>query len=100
MLHELTHWTGAEKRLNRTKGKRFGDNAYAFEKLVAELGAAFLCSSLGIENEPRIDHAQYIDGWLRVLNGNKNAIFSAASLATKAMQYILKAEAKPEALAA
>lgn len=100
LLHELTHWSGAEKRLNRTKGKRFGDDAYAFEELVAELGAAFLCSSLGIENEPRIDHAQYIDGWLRVLNGNKNAIFSAASLATKAMQYILKAEAKPEALAA
>jgi len=72
LLHELTHWSGAETRLNRTKGKRFGDDAYA----------------------------QYIDGWLRVLNSNKNAIFSAASLATKAMQYILKAEAQPEAIAA
>lgn len=100
LLHELTHWTGAEKRLNRTKGKRFGDDAYAFEELVAELGAAFLCASLGIENEPRIDHAQYIDGWLRVLNGNKNAIFSAASLATKAMQYVTKIETQPEAIAA
>jgi len=100
LLHELTHWSGAETRLNRTKGKRFGDDAYAFEELVAELGAAFLCASLGIENEPRIDHAQYIDGWLRVLNSNKNAIFSAASLATKAMQFILKAEAQPEAIAA
>jgi len=100
LLHELTHWSGAETRLNRTKGKRFGDDAYAFEELVAELGAAFLCASLGIENEPRIDHAQYIEGWLRVLNSNKNAIFSAASLATKAMQYILKAEAQPEAIAA
>lgn len=100
LLHELTHWSGAEKRLDRTKGKRFGDDAYAFEELVAELGAAFLCASLGIENEPRIDHAQYIEGWLRVLNSNKNAIFSAASLATNAMQYILKAEAQPEAIAA
>lgn len=100
LLHELTHWSGAEKRLNRTKGKRFGDNAYAFEELVAELGAAFLCSSLGIENEPRIDHAQYIQNWLTVLKNDKKAIFSAASLATKAMQYILQSEAKPEALAA
>src|SRR5262249_16114707 len=60
LLHELTHWTGAEHRLNREYGKRFGDEAYAMEELTAELGAAFLCASLGISSEPREDHAGYI----------------------------------------
>jgi antirestriction protein ArdC len=53
LAHEHVHWTGAEKRLNREFGKRFGDQAYAFEELVAELGAAFLCADLGLSNEPR-----------------------------------------------
>jgi antirestriction protein ArdC len=54
LLHELTHWSGAPHRLNRTFGTRFGDNDYAVEELVAELGAAFLCADLGIANEPKL----------------------------------------------
>jgi antirestriction protein ArdC len=100
LLHELTHWTGAKARLDRTKGKRFGDECYAFEELVAELGAAFLCAHLGIENEPRLDHAQYIENWLQVLKNDKQAIFSAASLANKAMQYIITSDAATVAIAA
>ena len=46
--HEHIHWTGAKKRLGREFGARFGDEAYAFEELVAELGAAFLCADLGL----------------------------------------------------
>ena len=60
-LHELTHWAGIESRCNRQFGKRFGDDAYAIEELVAELGAAFLCADLGISDAPRADHAQYLD---------------------------------------
>lgn len=90
LLHELTHWTGAPRRLDRTKGKRFGDPAYAFEELVAELGAAFLCAELGVSNEPRADHAQYIENWLKVLKSDPRAIFSAASCARAASEYILK----------
>lgn len=41
LAHELAHWTGHPTRLNRTYGKRFGDDAYAAEELVAELSAAF-----------------------------------------------------------
>ena len=48
LCHELAHWVGAEHRLDRAFGKRFGDRAYAFEELVAELGAAFLCSAFRI----------------------------------------------------
>ncbi len=87
-LHELTHWAGAEHRLNRKFGERFGDKEYAFEELVAELSAAFLCAELAITNTPRADHAQYCASWLEVLKGDAKAIFTAASLATRAVAYL------------
>jgi antirestriction protein ArdC len=86
--HELVHWAGAPHRLNREHGKRFGDKAYSFEELVAELGAAFLCAELGVANSPRLDHAQYLASWLEVLGGDKKAIFTAASLASQAVDYL------------
>jgi antirestriction protein ArdC len=88
LLHELTHWSGAAHRLNRTFGGRSGDNEYAFEELVAELGAAFLCSDLGVANDPRPDHAAYLASWLKVLNADRRALFTAARLATAAAEYI------------
>jgi antirestriction protein ArdC len=90
--HELVHWTaGNEKRAPREKlAKRFGDAAYAMEELVAELGAAFVCSELGQANHPRIDHARYIEGWLRALKGDKRAIFTAAGKAQAAADYLMR----------
>ncbi len=88
LLHELTHWSGAEHRLARTFGERFGDDAYAMEEMVAELGAAFLCGDLGITAEPRPDHAEYIGHWLRILKADRKAIFTAASAANKAAEFL------------
>ncbi len=88
LLHELVHYSGAEHRLNRTFGERFGDDAYAMEEMTAELGAAFLCGDLGITAEPRPDHADYIGHWLRILKGDRKAIFTAASAANKASEYL------------
>lgn len=88
LLHELTHWTGHENRCARQFGKRFGDDAYAMEELVAELGSAFLSADLGIAQAPRADHAAYLDNWLRVLKADKKAIFTAASQASKAAEYL------------
>jgi antirestriction protein ArdC len=88
LLHELTHWTSAEARCNRQLGKRFGDQASAIEELVAELGAAFLCADLGITDEPRADHAQYLASWLSVLKADKKAIFTAASKASEAAAFL------------
>lgn len=88
LFHELTHWTGHKSRLNRDLGRRFGKGAYAMEELVAELGAAFLCSEHGITNEPRPDHAAYIGNWLEVLRNDKKAIFTAASKASQARDYL------------
>jgi antirestriction protein ArdC len=86
--HEFVHWTAAPHRLDRTLGKRFGDDAYAAEELVAELGAAFLCAALGISSEPREDHASYLANWLGMLKSDKRAIFAAATHAQQAVDYL------------
>ena len=89
LFHELTHWTGADQRLDRKQSGKFGSNDYAFEELVAEIGAAFLCSDMGVSNdEPRTDHAQYLKGWLEILKASDKAIFSAAAQAGKATEYL------------
>jgi antirestriction protein ArdC len=88
-LHELTHWTKHERRLERDfSAKRFGDQGYAREELVAELGAAFLCADLGITPEIRDDHAAYLGHWLEVLKEDKRAIFSAAAHAQRAADFL------------
>lgn len=74
--------------LRLRSGKRFGDQAYAFEELVAELGAAFLCADLGVTPEVREDHAGYLAHWLDVLKTDKRAIFSAAAHAQRALDYL------------
>ena len=87
-FHELIHWTGAESRCNRRFGQRFGDDDYAREELVAELGAAFLCADRGVTPVPRLDHARYIDHWLGVLRSDSKAIFTAARRAKKAIRIL------------
>lgn len=89
LAHELTHWTKHKSRLDREFGrKKWGDEGYAREELVAELGAAFLCADLGLTPEARTDHAAYIQSWLKVLKNDKRAIFSAAAYAQKASDYL------------
>jgi antirestriction protein ArdC len=89
LAHELTHWTRHPTRLDRDLGrKRWGDEGYAREELVAEIGAAFLCADLGITPEVREDHAAYLASWLEVLKDDKRAVFQAAALAQKAVDYL------------
>jgi antirestriction protein ArdC len=89
LAHEMTHWTKHPSRLNRDFGRRkFGDDGYAREELVAEIGAAFLSCDLGITPEPRDDHAAYLDHWLKVLKDDKRAIFQAAAHAQRAVDFL------------
>jgi len=89
LLHELMHWTRHPTRLAREFGrKRWGDEGYAAEELVAELGAAFLCADLAITLEPRPDHANYIASWLTVMKNDKRVIFTAAAHAQRAADYL------------
>ena len=94
LAHEHTHWTAKADRCDRQLGKRFGDSAYAVEELVAELGAAFTCAHLGPSTEPREDHAAYIASWLKVLKADSRAIFSAASKAQQACDWLIQRAAR------
>lgn len=90
LFHELGHWTGHSSRLAREYGKRFGDEAYAFEELVAELTAAFVCGSQGFASVEREDHAAYLGSWLKVLKQDSRAFITAAAHAQRAADLILK----------
>lgn len=89
--HEMIHWTRHKSRLNREfNQKRWGDEGYAKEELVAELGACFLGATLGFEPVTREEHAAYIQSWLKVLKDDKRFIFQAASYAQKAVEYLVQ----------
>ena len=102
LAHETTHATKHPTRLDRDFGrKRWGDEGYAMEELVAELGAAFLSADLELTPELRDDHASYIEHWLKVLKSDNRAIFTAASHAQRAADFLhgLQAGAKTAAAA-
>ena len=89
LSHETCHWTKHPTRLDRDFGrKRWGDEGYAMEEMVAELGAAFLSADLELTPEPRDDHASYIEHWLKVLKSDNRAIFAAASHAQRAADFL------------
>ena len=100
LAHELTHWTMHASRLDRDMGrKRWGDEGYAAEELVAELGAAFVGAELGLRPDHVDDHAAYIAGWLRVLRDDRRFVFIAAAKAQEAADYLLGRKAVTEGLA-
>lgn len=86
-LHELGHWTGHASRLDRDLKGDSASLSYAREELCAELSSAFLCAALGIV--PTVRHADYIGAWLAIMRADTRAIFKAASLASKAADYLL-----------
>ena len=95
-FHELVHWTGDEYRCPRTKGKRFGDEDYAREELVAELGSAFLCQRLSVDGA--LQHPEYLANWLTVLRNDTRAIFRASGAASKAVEYLAERDHQPSAI--
>ena len=88
LAHELTHWTGHESRLDREFGDRFGDDAYAFEELVAELGSAFLGTKFNIGDGEIKNPARYVKHWIEMLQEDEYAIFLASSKAKEAVEYL------------
>lgn len=91
-IHEYVHATGAKKRLGRENafGNRFGDKAYAFEELVAELGSAFFSAHIGLTGEASQNNIAYLQDWIQVLREDKRSIFTAASKAQQACDWLLK----------
>lgn len=92
MWHEVIHWTGHDSRLNRDRHVRWGDETYAFEELIAELGSSFLCARLGISGE--MQHPSYLDSWCRQLakeSGQDGAevLWKACKFASAARDFVL-----------
>jgi len=92
--HEIIHWTGASHRLDRLADYHTIDGR-AFEELIAELGAALLCSDLSVSPQPRPDHAEYIRSWLQHLSDNPHAFCTAATKASQAISYLDDIAAPP-----
>lgn len=89
LAHEHVHWTGAANRCGRDLKGRFGDESYAVEELIAELGAASLCSYLGLDLEPRPDHAQYLAHWIKVLKDDPQAVYKVVADAGRAVDLLI-----------
>jgi antirestriction protein ArdC len=89
VAHELIHWTKPQHPPGPRHGRiKWGDEGYAREELVAELGSAFLSADLGIASDMRPDHAAYIASWVKVLKDDKRFIFAAAAHAQRAADYL------------
>ena len=96
-LHETVHWTAAPERLKRDlSNSKYGDENYAFEELVAELGNCYLSADLGLEPELREDHSSYIANWINLLKDHPKAIFKAAAYAQKAVNFLNVLQNKPK----
>jgi antirestriction protein ArdC len=88
LAHELTHWTGHSSRLDRGMHTRFGDDLYAVEELIAELGSAMWCSLHGVDAASRDDHAAYLSSWIRVLKAEPAVLYTVASKAQAAVDLL------------
>lgn len=99
LFHELIHWSAHPSRLHRATHKTWGDEIYAFEELIAELGALFVSSHLGINIEKN-RHPEYLQSWIKSLKENPQVLWRAASKAQRAFDYLLQIveERKDESL--
>jgi antirestriction protein ArdC len=97
LAHEAIHATGSATRCNRQLSNRFGSELYAAEELIAELGCAFLSAELQLETDPKADNAPYIQNWLAILKNDRRAIFTAASKAQQAVDWLLSHQNREQA---
>ncbi|AYG64251.1 MULTISPECIES: ArdC family protein [Rhizobium] len=99
-LHETGHASGAKHRLDRDLSGRFGSAAYAAEECCVEILSGLVLADLGIAHRPRPDHAAYVASWLKVLKDDPRAIFTAASKAQQAADWMHAQQPQTEEMAA
>lgn len=88
LFHELTHWTGHENRCKRDLKNNYNANSYGKEELVAELGSALIANEFKINRIK--ENAAYLENWLSAIRENKNILFSSATKAEEAINYLKK----------
>ncbi len=92
LFHELVHATGNCKRIGRhaqIKNHQSVYQDYSQEELVAELGAAYFCAMLGIEQVTIENNAAYIENWLKTFRNDRKILVTASSQAQRAVDYIM-----------
>lgn len=95
LLHELGHWSGNEKRLNRDLSGRFGTPDYAKEELRAEIASLMIGSELNIGHNFG-QHAAYVESWIKVLKDDPSELFKASADAQKITDYVMAFENRIE----
>ena len=88
-MHELSHWTGHESRLNRDMCHSFGTQKYAREELIAEVSSWLLAVTLGTPHEPQ-NSAAYLASWVRDFKDKPRELYTAISQAQKVVDYLLE----------
>lgn len=92
LAHETIHATGHKHRLNRDMKGRFGNESYAFEELIADIGAGMVCSHIGYDYAFSKNNLAYLKSWLKVVHDDPKKIVSACSMAQKAADYLIDAQ--------
>ena len=87
-LHELAHWTGAAKRLDRGLTTNHGKEEYAREELRAEIASWMISAATGLPFKPD-NHAAYVNGWIQAIKRDYREIFRACADAERIKDYIL-----------
>lgn len=102
LLHELIHFTGPEKRLNRECFRLYHSRTIhrAREELIAEIGSVMLGQRLGLQTQPADENAAYVQAWIKHLRDRPAAIFEAAAAAAKAVELLESMQPREEAQAA
>ena len=94
LFHEITHWTGHKSRCDRNLKGSFASNDYAFEELIAELGASFHMAHYNLLHETRSDHVHYLKSWAKALRDKPDSLRSACKYASQSFFFVRdKAEA-------
>lgn len=88
LFHEITHWTGHSSRCNRNLKGNFASNDYAFEELIAELGASFHMAHYNLLHETRSDHVHYLKSWAKALRDKPDSLRSACKYASQSYSFV------------
>ena len=88
LFHEITHWTGHSSRCNRKLSGKYGASEYAFEELIAELGASFHMASWNLFHTTRMDHVHYLKSWAKALRDKPDSLRKACKYASESYFYL------------
>lgn len=90
LLHEISHATGHESRLNRKLSGNKQTLDYAKEELRADIASSFLVADFGLQyDESHLNnHIAYLQNWAQALKNDKNILLEAVKDAELINDYV------------